>query len=77
MHVIMSRAGYLKHIDDMRQVILRIAKGKRASQFTRLLAIGFYLCQQTLLIELVEILVHHLSIAHIFGISNNLHIVCC
>ena len=61
----------------MSQVILGIAKSKGASQFTGLFAIGFYLCYQTFMIELTKKLVHNLGITYIFGISNNLHIVCC
>ena len=67
--------GQLEHVDDVRQVVLRVAKSQCAAKLVGLTAIGLDLRQHSLLVELRQIFVHHLLVAHKLGIGNDLHIV--
>ena len=68
---------YLHHVDDVRQIILRITESQRPAQFVRLSAIRLNLGEQTLFVELREILIQDLLIVYILGICDYLHIVRC
>ena len=68
-------ARHLHHVDHVHEVILRIAESQRTAQLLRLTAIVFYLCLDTLLIELSEVFIEHLLVTHIVGIGDHLHVM--
>ena len=67
----------LEDVDDVRHVVLRVTEGQRTAQLVGLLAVGLDLRQHALLVELRQIFLHHLLVAHKFGVGDDLHIVGC